>query len=219
MISYGSHNGAPYVIQSNNQIQSGLIWDIGHELAYKLNARAHFMKLPRKRQATYLEQGKIDVLLLSNPKWLNNHQRLNWSNALFEEQDLLVSLQHTLITKEKDLHGLNIGTIRGYQYNILDAGFEKGHYYRDDVSNLVSNFDKLRLRRIDALVDSSILINYRLSTMSNPEIFKISPVVVSQHVIQAAVSPSANIPSHQIIDALNALKKEGVIDKIIKKYQ
>ena len=47
-----------------------------------------------------------------------------------------------------------------------------------DVKELDANFEKLLLARIDAFVDSSLLVNYQLSKREDAHRFKITPLIV-----------------------------------------
>ena len=81
------------------------------------------------------------------------------------------------------------------------------------------NLIRLELNRIDALVDADILIDYQLKQVKNAEIFKVLALTVSQHKIQADLSPNAPITMVQFNQALKKLKDQGVIAAILRKYQ
>jgi len=219
--SFGSHNGAPYIIKNNNKVIGGVIWDIAHELSKELNAQAKFLNIPRKRQASFLEKGETDVLLISNPIWLNNTKKLIWSNPLFNESDVLVTLADKPLTlnSKQDLYGLNIGAIRGYKYPSIDKYIEQKYITRHDVREIDANIKKLLLSRIDAFIDSSILINYRLLKRKDANKFKVSSLIISTHQVYAAISPKSPIKPKIIIAALEKLKNNGVIEAILNKYK
>ena len=120
--------------------------------------------------------------------------------------------------KITDFRGMIIGTIRGYKYPTLQPYFDKGYFNRYDVSNLNVNFIRLDLKRIDALVDAEILINYQLKQSNNSDSYKVMPMEVSQQHIQAALSPKAPITLLQLNQVLKKLKEQGVIEAILKKY-
>lgn len=221
VFSFGSHNSAPYAIANGSNLVGGVIWDIANELADELNAEAIFVNIPRKRQAKYLKAGHTDVLLISNPSWLGNVGGLVWSEALFEELNVLVTLADNplVIQSKQDLHGLNIGTIRGYKYPLIEDDFEQSLIARYDVRELDANIGKLLLARIDAFIDSSILINYRLSKKENTDRFQVAPLILSKHQVYAAISPMSSVAPKQIVAALKKLKEQGVIDAIMQKYK
>lgn len=221
IFSFGSHNAEPYTISQDNNLIGGIIWDIGHELAKALNAEASFIKIPRKRQFGYLETGKTHVLLISNPAWLNSNKNIQWSAPLFIEEDIIVTHANNPLTinSKQNLYGLRLGAIRGYKYPLIDGDIEKKLILRDDVRTLNSNFEKLLVSRIDVFIDSSILINYRLAKRKDAKQFRVAPLSITPHNIQAAISPKSTIKPKDIISALAKLKNDGVIDAILHKYK
>ena len=220
LIGYGDHDAPPYAIEKAETLYSGIIKDIATEIADELDINVVFIKTPRKRIERYLENGTINLILMTNPAWLSNSEKLQWSEALFIEKDLLVVKADDKKNYQKitDFRGMIIGTIRGYKYPTLQPYFDKGYFNRYDVSNLNVNFIRLDLKRIDALVDAEILINYQLKQSNNSDSYKVMPMEVSQQHIQAALSPKAPITLLQLNQVLKKLKEQGVIEAILKKY-
>jgi len=221
LIGYGDHDAAPYAIEKAEILNGGIIKDIATELSGELDISVTFVKTPRKRTERYLESDTIHLVLITNPNWLSNSEKLQWSESLFVEKDIIVIKADNPKEYQKisDLRSMIIGTIRGYKYPALQPFFNKEHFIRYDVANLEVNFIRLALDRIDALVDADILINYQLKQNKDAEIFKVLPLTVSQHNIQAALSPNAPITLIQLNQALKKLKDQGVIAAILKKYQ
>ncbi|KGJ89766.1 substrate-binding periplasmic protein [Colwellia psychrerythraea] len=220
IISYGDHNSAPYAIEKGEQLSAGIIKDIATEIAGELDITITFAKTPRKRIERYLESNTIHVELITSPAWLSNSEKLQWSETIFIERDIMVvkadnPKQYNGLV---DFRGMIIGTIRGYKYPKLQPFFDKDYFIRYDVSNLNVNFIRLELDRIDALVDADILINYQLMQNKNSHIFKVLPLTVSQQNIRAALSPNAPVTINQFNQALKKLKDQGVIAAILKKY-
>lgn len=221
IIGYGDHDAAPYAIERAEQLYDGIIKDIVTEISDELDISISFIKTPRRRIERYLENDTIHLVLITNPAWLNNSEKLQWSDTLFIEQDKMVVMADNLNTYQEllDFRGMIIGTIRGYKYPDLQPFFDKKHFIRYDVSNLHVNFIRLELNRIDALVDADILINYHLKQVKNAKVFKVLSLTVSQHKIQAALSPNAPVSIIQFNQALKKLKDQGVIAAILKKYE
>lgn len=218
IVGYGDHNGAPYAIEAGEHLQEGIIKDLVTEISAELDIDIRFQKTPRKRIERYLESDTIHLVLLTNPKWLSNSDKLQWSKPLFTERDQLVvkadnpNSYHSF----KDLKHMTIGTIRGYHYPNLQPYFDKNYFARYSVD---VNFIRLELNRIDALVDSETLINYHLQQASNAKDFKVLPFHVSKHKIYAALSPNAPVKLADFNQALTKLHEQGVIAAILKKYR
>lgn len=221
IIGYGDHNAAPYAMERTEQLYNGIIKDIATEISGELDINISFVKTPRKRLERYLENNTIHLVLMTNPAWLSNNEKLQWSEPLFISKDILVVKANNPNTYNEliDLKGMVIGTIRGYKYPSLQPYFDNKDFLRYDVSNLTVNFVRLELGRIDALVNDDLLINYHLKISKDAHAFKVLPLIVSQHNIQAALSPNAPITLTQFNRALKKLKDQGVIAAIIKKYQ
>ena len=221
IISYGDHDSAPYAIEKGEALSSGLIKDIATEIADELDINISFFKTPRKRTERYLENDKVHLVLITNPAWLHNSDKLQWSENIFSEKDVVVTRSDNHINYETlaDLKGMIIGTIRGYTYPTLEPYFEKGDFTRYDVSNLQVNFIRLELNRIDALVDADIAVSYLLQQSNNAQAYRVLPLSVSQHNIKAALSPNAPVSLEDFNQALRKLKEQGIIAAILKKYQ
>ena len=190
IIGYGDHDAAPYAIEKGEKLHAGVIKDIASELADELDIDISFLKTPRKRIERYLENNIVHIVLNTNPVWLNNSEKLQWSDPLFIEQDkIIVKSSNTKEYKSLlDFKNMIIGTIRGYKYPNLEPYFSKGYFTRYDVSTLEVNLIRLKLNRIDALVDADILINYQLKQNKSPEDYKLLPLVISEHNISSALS-------------------------------
>jgi len=220
IIGYGDHDSAPYAIESGERLSSGIIKDIATELSGELDINITFIKTPRKRTERYLESNTIHLILITTPHWLSNSEKLQWSDTIFIEKDIMVikADDSNLYQQLADFRGMTIGTIRGYKYPTLQPFFDKEYFVRYDVNNLNVNLIRLGLNRIDALVDAEVLINYQLKKNENPQEFKVLPLVVSEQNIQAALSPNAPVTLVTFNQALNRLKDQGVIAAILKKY-
>jgi ABC-type amino acid transport substrate-binding protein len=220
IIGYGDHDSAPYAIESGERLSSGIIKDIATELSGELDINITFIKTPRKRTERYLESNTIHLILITTPHWLSNSEKLQWSDTIFIEKDIMVikADNSNLYQQLADFRGMTIGTIRGYKYPTLQPFFDKEYFVRYDVNNLNVNMIRLGLNRIDALVDAEVLINYQLKKNENPQEFKVLPLVISQQNIQAALSPNAPVKLVTFNQALNRLKDQGVIAAILKKY-
>lgn len=219
--SYGPHNSPPYAITQKNEITSGIIVEIGKLLTKELRVNAKFISVSRKRQANQLLLGETDVILITNPKWLDNPERFIWSEPLFEEEDVLIGLadQPYKISRKEQLKDMTIGTILGYKYPTLDPMFKERSIIRQDVRSLNANIQKLTLKRIDLLVDSTLLIEYQFNQRGNRAQFQRQPFKLSQHHIHAAISKKASMPPEIIKAALKHLVENGSIETVLNNYR
>jgi len=220
VVGYGSHDSEPYAIIRENQLVAGIIKEIVDEIALELKINVEYVNIPRKREELYLQNGRIDAIIISNPKWLMQSERFHWSEPLFVEQDLLVTLNthNPKITNISAMTGMNIGTIRGYIYPTLAPLFENNTINRSDTRSIQSNFTRLQFSRIDGFIDSNFLIYHYLHNNKVENIFKVEPVIISEHGIQTALSANSPITKNQFDFVLNKLKEKGIIKDILNKY-
>ena len=221
IVSFGSHNAAPYAFVENNQLRSGIIKDIADVLAKKLGIDVVYKAVPRKRMVDYLGSGKIHAIFIVNPIWINNSEKYQWTHPLFQESDIFVvsSNNNFSITSYKDLHGKRLGAISGYIYNTLTEHFQAGKIIRDDVADIDTNFRKLNAGRIDALIDSDIMINFYLKNNQVNQKFIIADKVASTHDIYAMFAQKLPVPFIRINEALSQLKQSGQIEAILNRYK
>ena len=221
VIGYGDHNAPPYAMEKGEILHDGIIKDIAMEISHELDINISFAKTSRKRTERHLENDTIHLILISNPAWLSNSKKLQWSEPIFIEKDIIVikSDNPTNYQRLTDLKGMIIGTIRGYKYPILQDYFAREYFVRYDVSSLEVNFIRLTLGRIDAFIGASIAINHQFKKNKNAKEYKMLPISISNHNVHAALSPNAPITLEQFNKALKKLKDQGVIAAILQKYQ
>jgi len=161
IVSYGSHDAEPYAIVENGELTGGIIKEIMDEVGREIEIEIQYQNIPRMRMDQYLLSGQSHVRVISSPRWYKSPEQFLWSTPLFQESGrYVVSAEKEFPIREyDDLTGKKVGTIRGYQYpEGLVKRFESGEIIRDDVTSLATNFERLKLNRIDALLDADILI-------------------------------------------------------------
>jgi len=220
-VGFGQNNSAPYAIIEDDKLVGGIIKDLMDALTVELSIKVVYKSIPRMRTTDFLLAGDIDVMPISNPMWMKKSHQFLWSIPLFEELNLfVVSKGDSFEIKEfSDLDGKKLGTIRGYSYPELTTKFNRNEIFRLDVENLEQNFKKLRVGRIDALIDSDILIRHYLSQYSGNNKFVLASKVASTHFVQSAFSPHISIDIEHINNAFRKMKSKGIIKRIMLKYQ
>jgi len=212
IVSYGANDAPPYAIVKKDKLSAGIIKDIFDVIVKDLGIKVEYVQTPRKRAEVYLANGKIHAIAISNPQWLHNRDFYQWSDAIFLEKDLLVTLikQRKKITKISEMTNMIIGTTRGYVYPTLTNAFSNKKVLRSDATNIAANFARLKLARIDGFIDSNILIKHYLTKLAlqhetTKNIFQIEPLIISEHFIHTALSPNSPVTATQFNNALNKL--------------
>lgn len=217
-IAFGSHNTAPFVfLDSTAAVSGGIFEDIAIALCERTGMDYKFVNIPRKRLEEKMISGEVDLYFKMNPRWATDSTLFIWSEPLFWEQDILLSRRDRPFQMSDSLSGITIGTILGFYYPSLEEIFDSGELVRKDAHSLHSNIGKLELERIDALVDSEILIRYQLKVRGS-SLFYISKTPVDRHRVHAMISAEMD-SRNTILTVLDELQQEGVIDTILLNYQ
>jgi polar amino acid transport system substrate-binding protein len=220
-IAYTAQNEPPYALLTGGELSSGLIHDIGAELAGHLHRRAAFVLLSRNRVETGLLDGTADLYCGLNPAWIEAPERLRWSPPLFTEQDVFVVRPDAPpIAAWSDLRGRRVGTILGYRYAPeLEAMFAAGTAIRDDSELVASNFERLKLGWIDAVLTSEIVMQYQQHTDPGLAKFTAAPLVEAANEIYCAAAARPDLPGDEIAAGFAAMIAGGRIEAILASYR
>lgn len=216
-------NGEPYAFLENGQVLRGIVKDISDAVGEALGRPVEYEVLPRKRLEAALLTGDIDFIPIYNPGWTEDPNRFQWSPPLFDERNRIVvrsTWQHP-VEGPRDLDGLTLGTIRGYWYPTLEEAFRRpGGPQREDAVNLIQNLQKLTSGRIDAVVDSEVLLDWHLRDEAKAfHGWTLAPWVVSSQKISWAFLPRPGMPTTAVNRAFQQLKDNGTIERILRAYR
>ncbi|SCA55887.1 exported hypothetical protein [Candidatus Terasakiella magnetica] len=217
----GKHMPPPFVFHFEDYLVTGLLKDIATSVAKELNAKSHFSHIPRKRSVDAITKGTVDVLCLTSPKWLGELEGVKWTVPLYDDHEIIIMRKADAVhvSSINSLKGLKIGTISGFNYpHSIDPIIKNGLAKRRDASNLIANLEKLNSGTIDAVVDGRMKLNYLVKAFGYED--KITTVFTSKNSvpIQCVVSKQSEIPYQHITDAFDRIKSNGVVQKILKKY-
>ncbi len=222
LVGYGTHNAAPYTISESGELDSGIIKDIMDAVAEQLvDASVVYIKVPRKRMGQHLLSAKMHIKPIANPDWELNPEAYDWSVPLFKTHDMLVIPIDRNIELERieDLAGMRLATILGYRYPELEEMISRGQLEREDTKTLVAGLKMLQLHRVDALINTDILIKYQLRSEPFNRHLKVVDVIFGTDDIRLMVSKQSPYKVEQLNDAIAHLKRSGLIQKILLKYQ
>lgn len=221
IVSYGKHNAEPYALVRDGKLVGGLIKDLMDTVGKEFGIEVQYKEVQRKHVDEYLREGKVHIIVLSNPKWLHSSELLYWSEPLIPETNIFVTLKESPIDihEYEDLRGKKLGTILGYRYPSLEGYFASKTILRNDARSLEQNFMTLMAGRIDALVDSNILINHIIKANRLKNVVVISKKLVSSHWLSSALSPRAPITIQQLNLAYRSIRQHGELDAIMASYQ
>lgn len=220
IIVYGAYVTEPYIFLDKNQVVGGVYWDLAQLIEQQLARPVTFTRVPRRRMELYLAEGKAHVMLLAHPSWISNPQALEWTSPIMTEYDLLVQRKtHTFpVHSLDDLIGKRIGTILGYHYRGLSDEPYLSQVLRDDAKTIEANFKRLAKGRIDALLDSNILIEYFLRQQRMHDRFQLVTSWGIGYEIVSGLSPKSPVSAEALSQVYQDLHRTGAIEAVIEKY-
>lgn len=222
IVGYGKFNAEPYTIIKDGKLVSGIIKNIMDRVGEELGIKIQYVEVPRVRYPNLLKKGSVHIDLISNRKWLKKPQDYHWSLPIFKEKDIIVlNKKNTFpISKAADLSGKKLGTILGYKYTKqTEKLIAKKFITRVDVYSVNNSLEMLKRLRVDAVLDSDILVKHYIKKHNLHDILLISDWVESEHFIEAALSKKAPITLSTFNKVLKKLKKNGEIQHILKEYR
>lgn len=220
IVAYGGYVVEPYIFLKDNRVVGGVYWELGKLISEQLQRPVSFQRVPRRRLELFLADGQAHVMLFAHPSWLIQPEALHWTSPLMTEYDLLVQLKtHTFpVHSLDDLSGKRIGTILGYHYPGLADEPHRSQILRDDAKDLSANFKRLAQGRVDALLDSNVLIDYFLQQHQMRDRFHLVDTWGIRYEIASGVSPKSPVSAEQLSKVYQQLHELGKIDALIEKY-
>ncbi|MFN6969242.1 MAG: substrate-binding periplasmic protein [Rheinheimera sp.] len=151
---YAYHQSPPFVI--NADTETGLNYDLIRALQQQLgdSYRLQYQQLPRHLLNERLNAGLPTIVLWANPAWFSHQQYpYTWSNTLFVDRDLFVTLSDSEQQVEQltDLTG-TLGALRGYRYPGVDELIKQHQLTRLDADSDKENLARLQERTVDQIV-------------------------------------------------------------------
>ena len=152
---YAYHNSPPFVI--NPDTETGLNYDLVQALQQQLgsNYRLEFKQLPRHQLNERLNAGLPSIVLWASPAWFTNKaQPYLWSNTVFMDRDVFVTLRDSTmnVVQLTDLAGSTLGALRGYSYPGVNELVSQHRLTRLDAETDKENLARLLERNVDYIV-------------------------------------------------------------------
>jgi len=154
---YAYHSSPPFVV--NQDTETGLNYDLVRALQQQLGDRyqLEFKLLPRHLLNERLNAGLPAIVLWASPAWFTNKaQPYLWSNSVFMDRDVFVTLSDTSTTVAQltDLAGSTLGALRGYSYPGVNELVAQHRLTRLDADSDKENLTRLLERNVDHIVIS-----------------------------------------------------------------
>ena len=212
--------GMPYFDESKSlNTNKGIVVDIIDALSKELKQPMQELSFSRKRLASAVESGEVQLWCFASRKWVENPDKFQWSGTIFKVKDIIVL--HNSVSNIKtinDLKGLRIGTVIGFYYSKeIEQGFANKTLIREDAPDIERTLKKLLLHRSDAaIVAEPTLLWYNREKKYS---FSSQTIFTDESDVECAMPINLTIDSEPIFTAIKKLKQNGSIDAILKRYQ
>jgi polar amino acid transport system substrate-binding protein len=198
------------------ELERGILKDIGEAIFSELKIKPVWLLLPKNRVAPSLIAGDVAIICHLNEVWQPKiKDDVYWSQPLYTSTNVIVHLGKKPITKIKDLRGERIGTVVNFIYQKLDDEFTSKKIIREDGTSNETNIQKLTHGRVNYIIMSNLEFNYYNGIYPQLEA---SDLKLDSVETKCALSKRANISLAQLNKAIDTIKKNGTLQKILKTY-
>ncbi|PHV11191.1 substrate-binding periplasmic protein [Chitinimonas sp. BJB300] len=202
------------------RLVGGIMYDLGQALSIQLAMKVSFVTLPWKRVDSAVRAGKADLLCELIPQWTVSPDEYVWSGPLFDLSDVIFA--HETTPEPKTIADMpvdsTIGGVLGYHYPALDPFFSNGRYTREDAVTQQSVILKLAAGRTKYGISDALVLSWYKRINPNHHLSGWQ-LVISRVGSQCGVPLKGKVPPEKIINALQELKRNGSIEKILNNYR
>jgi len=211
---------SPYWIMEPGEV-SGILNDIMLELDQRLDISIIAnSQLPVRRTQYRFKGGEIQIECCVSEAWRNSPEQAGvslWSDEVMTVEEVLIfpSGKSFEFNQLEDLKGKLISTVLGY-------GYEGSEFFeRSDSINNISQIQKVALERCDAGIIDRAELAYTLKhsqVLKEKKVtFEIGPVI-NRSALKMRIHRSRPELLAPINAAINKMKQDGTIQKIIDQY-
>ena len=210
----------PYWIVEPNEV-SGILNDIMIELGQRLDISISANnQLPVRRAQYRFKGGDVHIECCVSETWRNSPDQAEvslWTDEVMTVEEVLIFPpgQSFEFNQLEDLKGKLISTVMGY-------GYEGSEFFeRSDSINNISQIQKVALARCDAGIIDRAELAYMLKhsqlLKEKKVTFEVGPVI-NRSALKMRIHRSRPELVAPINAAINEMKQDGTVQKIIDRY-
>lgn len=197
-------------------LKDGILKDIGEALSKELGIALNTLLLPKQRIAPALLSGWISFICHSSEIWQPKiKDDVWWSHDLYVSTNFVTFLKNKSPKSKSDLYKERIGTVLNFIYAGLEEDFQKGLILREDGPNIGSNVQKLLKGRVSYVLMSNLEYNYFKKSFPVLQFVDFGQDSVTT---KCALSKKSSISLSQLNRAIDTIKKNGTLERILKSY-
>lgn len=209
----GSEGWAPYYMRTEHGDEYGILPELMKLIFKRANLRSKSVNYPPKRTNAYIQQGILDMDLV-NPEWISDikiRDSFIYSDGLFEIKEFyMTNKSFDPVSQFLGIDKPRVGMIRGYYYHNQDE------YTRLDFPTEKALLEALQKSRVNIIICGDLPAQYWGKKINAiPEYYKLH----SQGQIKLRMRKELSYLIPEINEAIQQLKQERKIEKLMDKYQ
>jgi polar amino acid transport system substrate-binding protein len=207
----------PFIYTENTYKYKGIVPNLVQALSRELDLEAEFIPTSRKRLEATIISGQADVTWLS-PKWVNDKEKLIFSNPVFDHKEFLYSLNpfEDIYSPVDWVRGKTICVRQDYQYPSLNVFFNENVAQAITVSSQVPLVTLLLGNRCDLIYMNEHRASWMLTSLSiKRRVFR-SPNLLEQTQLAFMFNKTWQNKMTRINQALVKIKNSGELAQIIQ---
>ncbi len=210
----------PFGDIQGDRLTGGIVFDIATAVGETLKQPISFLVLPRNRLDAAIIAGDVDVRCYANPAWTKIPDLHVWTKPLFDSPDVIVgqALIPPLTSIQQIPAGTPIGMVLGFVYPELDSRVTSGTLARDNANDQEKNLLKLSIGRFPYAVVNDKVLGWFRKQNPTADIAKWQ-LPLGKSEFHCAVAKAARTDPKRVITAIERLKSNGQLDKILAKYR
>ncbi|MEH6345388.1 MAG: transporter substrate-binding domain-containing protein [Bermanella sp.] len=211
----------PYMIKKVGQPDSGIMLDVLQLIADKHNYSVKPVGIPKKREISQLDLGKLDAVPLAM-EWVPHPENYAFTDPVVKARDVLFSLKSSPVQLNdiKELFGKKLGTHLGYHYPTLEDYFNSNKIQRSDAGTEKEMLGMLIYERTQGAVLNELVGQWLIK--NNP-LWQHQFYISKQAINQVDYRIMFNKRWHKFVELFNQelaiMKKDGQLKEIISRYQ
>jgi polar amino acid transport system substrate-binding protein len=219
--SFSTFQYEPWSFVKNNNV-SGIIPDIANAIAKEAALAIEIEIVPYSRMVNDLKNGSADFSILSRNS--NNDDFVTYINKVFTLNVILLTRNGTTIKSLNSLYERqnikSIGVLRGASTSLEDIDDERITIIK--INNVSQGLKMLNAKRIDAFltIEATSLYESKKLGMSSAFEFPGYKIEIREAWLQVSKKSryGSELPYEAISAAVEKMKAEGEINRIIEKY-
>ena len=199
----------------NGVISGGIVKDVGDALAQRLNRRAVYLNADTPDVTPFLSSGRADGMCYLMPFWVDGDY--NWTVPVLPDSEMIAARSDAAHLRSlKDLKDKPVGTVVGYRYPRVHQVLGN-RFRRVDAANMDKNIEQMVAGKVPYTVISEATLAYQQRL--HPGLKVRADLVFSAYKAQCAFSKQSAVPFEEVSKAVDALIKDGSIDRILARYR